>query len=344
MHYLLIDTSYLQYRSFYAYPTLTNSKNKPLGAIYGFIKSIQTFQKNYRPDLIVFAKDLSGPTFRDEFYSEYKAGRLPTPPELKSQIEEIHNLLELTNATTLSKDGYEADDMIAAATFKLIYDPNESNLLPHKLEYNTNPEEIIKNNSTHLTENKVTIFTGDRDLYQLLAFPNVEMLISDRMGSTKLLDTDGFREKYELDPAQWLDYKALVGDSSDNIKGVPGIGPKTATTLLNNHGSLADIYKHLGIDFVEKLGQDIAYTNHKTAPNTTNPIQEKLATKLKENLSNVILSYRLSKLAFPKVDISGENWHLEKAVDKLNEWEFKSIIKELNLNSIPEDTNQTTIF
>lgn len=346
MHYLLIDSSYLQYRSYFAYPNLTNTDGKHLGAIYGFIKSILTFQKTYKPDFIIFAKDLSGPTFRDEFYDAYKAGRLPTPPELKEQIGEIHEFLDLVGAATLGKAGYEADDMIATSTFSLICDPSKDQILSIKPEYNTDPDStFIQSKTPDQIQNQVTIFSGDRDLYQLLAMPNVQMLISDRMGSTKLLGKSDFIEKYELDPAQWLDYKALVGDSSDNIKGVPGVGPKTATTLLQDHGSLADIYKHLGVDFVAHLNHGITYTNHQTSAQTQKPIAEKLAIKLVENLDNVILSYRLSKLAFPVMEIENKVWDLSKAVNKLQEWQFKSIIKELKLEDLPEvKPQQNTLF
>ena len=345
MHYLLIDSSYLQYRSYFAYPNLTNSKGRHLGAIYGFIKSIQAFQKTYKPDFVIFAKDLKGPTFRDEFYSEYKAGRQPTPPELKEQIAEIHEFLDLVGATTLGKAGFEADDMIATSTFSLIYHPSNEQILTNKQEYNTDPDSpFIQAKDATQIQNQVTIFSGDRDLYQLLAMSNVQMLISDRMGSTKLLAKDDFIEKYELDPAQWLDYKSLVGDSSDNIKGVPGVGPKTATTLLQDHGSLANIYKLLGVDFIAHLNHDITYTNHQTAPKQEKPIAEKLAIKLIENLDDVILSYRLSKLAFPVVEIENKTWDLSKAIDKLQEWEFKSILKELKIEVPPVQPSQNTLF
>ncbi len=341
MHYLLIDSSYLQYRSYFAYPELTNSKKEPLGAIYGFVKSILSFQKNLAPDYVIFAKDLSGPTFRDLLYDQYKAGRLPTPPELKSQITQISELLVKTEASILARTGFEADDMIASAAFKLIFDPNSSNISSQNNQYNTDPELINQATTTLQTQNTVTIFSGDRDLYQLLAFPNVQMLISDRMGSTKILDAAGFVEKYELQPAQWLDYKAMVGDGSDNIKGIPGIGPKTATTLLKDHGSLADIYAHLGVDFIQELGSQYAYTNHQTAANSQKPIAEKLALKLKNNIAEVVLSYRLSKLAFPVIEIENKNWKLKNAASDFQAWEFKSILKELQIEfKTPEKESQ----
>ena len=236
---VIIDGNSIMYRSFYALPLLANSEGEYSNAVYGFAMQIINIIQNIKPKYMVVAFDAGKHTFRNDLYDGYKATRKPMPDELRSQIEPLKNMLKLMNITVVEKDGIEGDDVIG----------------------------II---SKRFLDTETIIVTGDRDSFQLV--DDVTSVYFTRKGTSdvKIMDTKALKDEYGVTPKQFIDLKALQGDSSDNIPGVAGIGPKTATELIAEFGSLENIYEN--IDKVagktkEKLEQnkDMAFLSKKLA-------------------------------------------------------------------------------
>ena len=222
---LLIDANSIIHRSFHALPPLTGPAGEPSGAIYGLASILlRLLRDDDRPDYAAALFDRPEPTFRDKMYAEYKGQRPPTAPELITQIIEAPNLFQAFGIRTFEKAGFEADDLIA--TFA---------------EHFRKKEDL-----------RVAILTGDRDTFQLV---NDDALVirmfNTGISDTTIYDKAAITAKYGLAPSQLVDYKALVGDSSDNIKGVPGVGPKTATELIKRFGTIENLYANVAGD--EKL-------------------------------------------------------------------------------------------
>jgi len=208
---VLIDGSSYMYRAFYALPPLTSPKGEPTGAIYGFIRMLSSLIREVNPDYIAVVFDLSKKTFRHKKVKSYKATRQETPNLLKEQIPKIKEILKLWGIKVLELEGYEADDIIATLTKKF------------KSSY------------------EVLIVSPDKDMIQLVD-KNVKLLNPIQ---NIIYDVEKVKEKYGIFPNQFVDYQAIVGDSVDNIKGVKGVGKKTAVSLLNQYGSLDEIIKNL---------------------------------------------------------------------------------------------------
>ncbi len=218
---LLIDANSIIHRSFHALPPLTAPGGAPSGAIYGIASVLLKLWREEKPDYVAALFDRPEPTFRDEKYKEYKAQRPPAASELISQIIEAHNLFNVFNVKTFEKPGYEADDLIAtfAETFKKEKDV------------------------------QVVILTGDRDTLQIVEGDHVVVQTFNKgVSDTTIYNEKAVIEKYGLAPDQMIDYKALVGDTSDNIKGVPGIGPKTAVDLVKRFGTVKKMFEKLHED------------------------------------------------------------------------------------------------
>ncbi|NLE00302.1 MAG: hypothetical protein GX640_10550, partial [Fibrobacter sp.] len=221
----LIDGHALVYRAYFAFSKnpLVNSKGQSTGAIFGFANYLLRLIENYSCPYLAVVLDSSTPTFRHQMYAEYKANREAMPDELKSQMPLILNLIEALNITVIREDGLEADDLIAMLTKKAL-DRNFS----------------------------VFLVTKDKDLMQLIG-PNVKMLAPDGSGTLQLLGVNEVIEKMGVGPEQIVDYLALIGDSSDNIPGVPGVGPKTAVKILQTAGSVDLILENPSVLGNEKL-------------------------------------------------------------------------------------------
>ena len=200
------------FRAFYAVRPLTSPQGLPTNAIYGFTSMIVKLLKDEKPDYIGFCYDLPTPSFRKDLYSEYKANRSETPPDLIPQIPYIKKMVDAFGIPSFEIQGYEADDIIGTLT------------------------EIGRKNHCH-----VKIVSGDKDFAQLVR-PGVELL--DTMKDSRI-DVDGVKAKWGVKPDQFIDYLALIGDTSDNIPGIEGIGPKTAEKLLNEYSTLDNIYKNI---------------------------------------------------------------------------------------------------
>jgi DNA polymerase-1 len=205
----LFDGSAFLYRSFFALPPLTTSSGFPTGAIYGFLRSILAILKTEKPNYMAIAFDLPAPTQRKLAYSEYKSQRPPTPDPLKVQIPVIKELINLLGIKLLEMPGYEADDLIAYLTQK------------------------AKREGF-----RVKIYSPDKDVLQLVEGSQVVVI---NPISEEVFDENKVIEKFGVPPQKLADYLALVGDKTDNIEGVKGVGPKTAINLINTFGSVEDI-------------------------------------------------------------------------------------------------------
>ena len=215
---LLIDGHSILNRAFYGIPDLTNSEGRHTGAVYGFLNILFRILDEEKPDYLTVAFDVHEPTFRHKIYSQYKGTRKPMPSELREQVPLIQEMLTAMGIKIVSKGGYEADDLLGTLAKK--------------------------------SEQKgmdVTILSGDRDLLQLATEKVMIRLPKTSKGKTTIEDFHGEQvlEKYQVTPPQIIDLKALMGDSADNIPGIPGVGEKTATKLIVQYGSIENAHDHL---------------------------------------------------------------------------------------------------
>ncbi|WP_163339955.1 DNA polymerase I [Desulfopila sp. IMCC35008] len=208
----LIDGSAYIYRAYHGVRPLSNSKGVHTHAVFGFINILRKLIRDKAPEFLLVAFDSRGKVFRHEMYPEYKANRPPMPDDLAEQIPFIKEYVSASNIPVLEEQGVEADDLIASATTWL------------------------KNNG-----HEVVIVSGDKDLLQLV---DDGVVMWDPM-KDKVLDREGVTEKYKVGPENLLELFALIGDSSDNIPGVPGVGPKTAEKLINEYLSLDGLYDNI---------------------------------------------------------------------------------------------------
>lgn len=213
---MLIDANSLLYRAFFALPPLENSKGQPTGAVYGFINMLIKLLEEYPVDYAVAAFDLPGPTFRTQEYAEYKANRPPTPFELRSQLQIARDVLDGLGVVRVELQGYEADDLVGS----LARTANDNGCF-------------------------AWIVGGDKDILQVVD-DNTEVILTQKgISQTKVYDPDAVAQRYSVTPPQIVDIKGLMGDSSDNIPGVPGIGEKTAIKLISQYGSIAGVYDNI---------------------------------------------------------------------------------------------------
>jgi len=283
---ILIDGSGLIFRAFYSLirNPLRTSKGENTSAIFGFMKMMLKIIRDYRPDGLAVAFDISRKTFRLDMYPEYKANREKTPDELKAQIPKIIDLVRLMNIPALAYEGYDADDIIATLADKLKHDYD------------------------------VSVFTGDKDLYQLVESKVKVIAVVKGVSEVKVLDRFGVKAEKGVYPEQIPDFLGIAGDSSDNIPGVKGIGEKGAIALLEKYGSLEGIYAHL---------DEITGANKK---------------KLEDSRDIAVLSKQLAVL---KRDITVadepdwtnevrmENVFNKEMIAKLKEYEAGSVIDEI---------------
>lgn len=217
---LLIDSNALIHRFFHALPPFTGPDGQPTNALYGFAGVLLKIFKEQKPDYIAAAFDRPEKTFREEEFKEYKIHRPPTAPELVSQIIKAHDVFNWFGVKTLEVPKFEADDIIATLTEKF---RRESDL-------------------------KIIILSGDLDNLQLVEGDKVVVqFFKTGITETVLYDEAAVEKKYGLKPAQLPDYKGFVGDVSDNIPGVEGIGPKTAASLLKEFGTVEEVFDSLAI-------------------------------------------------------------------------------------------------
>jgi DNA polymerase-1 len=220
---VLVDGSSYLYRAFHAMPALTNSRGVPTGAVYGVVNMLRRLLSDYDPEYMAVVFDAPGKTFRDDLFAEYKAQRPPMPDELVAQIEPIHAIIRALGLPLLQVEGVEADDVIGT--------------LAHEAAR---------------TGRDTLISTGDKDMAQLV---NTHIRLVDTMKDA-MYDHAGVVTRFGVEPGQIIDYLALVGDTSDNIPGVPGVGPKTAAKWLQQYGTLDAIVAHAA-EIGGKVGENL---------------------------------------------------------------------------------------
>lgn len=230
MRLLVIDGNSIINRAFYGIKLLSTKDGKYTNGIYGFMNIFHKLLDDCQPDRVAVAFDVKKPTFRHEMYSEYKAGRHAMPEELKQQIPVLKELLTLMGYKVVEKAGWEADDILGTLSVQM------------------------------KDGDKCFIATGDRDSLQLVSDTTTVLLASTRMGKTQTIPYDKakIKEDYGVEPWQMIEIKALQGDSSDNIPGVAGVGPKTAGDLIQRFGSIENIYSNIDtIEIKDKLREKL---------------------------------------------------------------------------------------
>ncbi|MBN5322101.1 DNA polymerase I [Serratia marcescens] len=243
---ILVDGSSYLYRAYHAFPPLTNSAGEPTGAMYGVLNMLRSLLLQYQPSHVAVVFDAKGKTFRDELFAEYKSHRPPMPDDLRAQIEPLHSMVKAMGLPLLVTPGVEADDVIGTLAL-------EAEKAGHA----------------------VLISTGDKDMAQLVT-PNVTLI--NTMNNT-ILGPQEVCDKYGIPPELIIDFLALMGDSSDNIPGVPGVGEKTAQALLQGIGGLDALYGNL---------ESIATLSFRGA--------KTMAAKLEQNKEVAYLSYKLATI------------------------------------------------
>ena len=220
---VLVDGSSYLYRAFHALPPLTSSRGEPTGAVYGVINMLRSLLTEYRPQYIAVVFDARGKTFRDDLFAEYKANRPPMPDDLAAQIETLHALVQALGLPLLQVPGVEADDVIGTLARSAAAEGIET-----------------------------LISTGDKDMAQLVG-PHVTLV---NTMTRSVLDRQGVIDKFGVPPERIVDLLALMGDSSDNIPGIPKVGPKTAAKWLNDFGSLDELLARAG-EIKGKVGESL---------------------------------------------------------------------------------------
>ena len=213
----IVDGHSIAFRAFYALPeTLVTKEGFPTNVIHGFLMMLSKLVNNYDLEKIIITWDVSKKTFRNDIFEDYKANRSSSPDNFKIQIKELQNLLTKFNLPQVSLEGFEADDVIGS-------------LSKHFNKMNK----------------KVTIVTGDRDSFQLISSKTHVMYTKRGISDVEIFDRDAFTKKYQINTNQYIEYLALKGDKSDNIPGLPGVGEKTAISLLLKYKKISNIYKNL---------------------------------------------------------------------------------------------------
>ncbi len=280
---VLIDGHSILNRAFYGVPDLTNAKGFHTNAIYGFLNILFKILEEEKPDYLAVAFDVKAPTFRHEMYAEYKGTRKPMPEELRQQVPVMKDVLRAMNVVIMEKPGLEADDILGTMAKR-----------------------------AEKEDMDVALVSGDRDLLQI-ATERIKIRIpKTKMGRTEIEDyyAADVEKAYQVTPLQFIELKALMGDTADNIPGVPKIGEKTATSLMVEYGSIENIYAHL--DDISK-----------------NSIRE----TLRENRALAELSKTLAtiktdcEIGFVYEEAKAEGYFTPEAYELFKELEFKNMLK-----------------
>lgn len=276
---VLIDGNAVLHRAFHALPPLNNNGGVPTNAVYGFFSMLFKIISDLKPEYLIVCFDRKKPTFRKEMYVGYQAKRPKMSDDLASQFEIVYRALDEAKIMHCGIDGYEADDLIGT----LSVEGKEKGL-------------------------QVIIVSGDRDLLQLVNSHVLMLAPITGISNMILFDENKVKEKYGLKPTQIVDYKALVGDASDNYPGVTGIGPKIASDLLNKYVDLENLYNHISdlpLNMQKKLAQDAE--------------QAAMAKKLATIIKDVPVKLEEDRATTQIMDKEG----LRKVFEELN---FKSLL------------------
>ncbi|MCG0276501.1 MAG: DNA polymerase I [Thermosediminibacteraceae bacterium] len=287
---MLIDGNSLLHRAFYALPPLMTSKGVHTNAVYGFVNMLMKILKEEKPDYIAVAFDKKAPTFRHQEYTGYKANRIKTPEELAGQFDILKQILKAMNIRYVEQEGFEADDILGALSKKA----EEAGLF-------------------------TLIVTGDKDTLQLVSTKVQVMLTRKGISDMEIYDLEKIKERFGIPPQAIPDMKGLMGDPSDNLPGIPGIGEKTALKLLQEYGSLENILENAE-NLKGKLKESILVWSE----------QAKTSKRLATIVRDLPLDVELEDLAFNEPDY-------EELVKIFRELEFNSLLSKLPR---PQEKNQ----
>jgi DNA polymerase I len=300
-NFVLIDAQAVLHRAWHALPELIDPQGRVVNAVYGFTALLLKLIREQSPSHLMVAFDTKAPTFRHQEYKEYKAGREKQPQRFYDQIDLTREILKSFNIPFFSQDGFEADDIIGA---------------------------LIKEQKKQFPSSEFLIVTGDLDLCQLIDSQTSVYFLRQGISQIKIYTEKETKEKFGLPPKQLIDLKALCGDPSDNIKGIEGVGPKTALTLIKKFKNIENLYQYL-----EKEKKE-------------NELKEPLIKKLKENKKQV---FQDKKLVTIQQKIPGfkpnkipalKNIDIEKMIAVLEKFGFHSLINRIEKQGI----NQAKLF
>ncbi len=284
--FLIVDSNALLHRAFHALPPLKTEEGEQTGGVYGFLLTLFRAIKDLNPDFLVACFDAPGSTFRHKKYKEYKAQRPKTAEELVNQIPKTKKILESFKIPVFEKKGLEADDLIGTISKKV----SEKN---PKLE--------------------TYIISGDLDVLQLIDKKTKVYTLGRGIKETVIYDKHKVVERYGIPPKKLIDFKALVGDPSDNIPGVPGIGKKTASNLLQKIGSVEEIYKKINkIKISPKVKKTLKENKEKAL----------LSKELVEIEKNAPIKFNIDKCKFGKFD-------QKKVAEIFKKFSFHTLLKRL---------------
>ena len=302
---VLIDGNSLLHRAYHGYPRFTTPVGEVVGAVYGFTSMLLSALEKLSPSYVAIAWDVGKKTFRTEVYAEYKAGRAETDQELVDQIDRTKQIVTALNIPQFGVTNYEADDVIGT------------------LAEQARPQ-------LRSSGGQVVIVTGDRDALQLVEDDRVVVYLPSGGGAfskdrgVSIFDETAVKAKYGLTPRQIIDLKALMGDASDNIKGVPGVGQVTATKLLEQAESIEEIY--------EKLDQI------KTTPRVKELMEDgKESAFLSKRLATINKETPI-KLSWKDCELA--DYNREKVIAIFDELKFKSLVNKLPKDKWDEDVEE----
>lgn len=282
---LLLDGNSLIHRAFHALPPLTNSQGQPTNAVYGFTNMLLRLLEEEKPDYVAVAFDKAAPTFRHQEFKEYKAHRPPTAPELGSQFPLVREVVRALQIPILELAGYEADDVLGT---------------------------LAKEGESKDLE--VVVITGDRDLLQIVSPQTVVKICRQGISNLETFDLEKIREKYGLKPEQIRDMKGLMGDASDNIPGVPGVGEKTALKLLQEYSTMEEILNQAENLKTKKVRESI--------------INNREQALLSKRLATICCQVPLEEYTWEQ--LATKEFSQEPLKEVLEKLEFKSLLKKVS--------------
>jgi DNA polymerase-1 len=300
--FLILDANSILHRAFHALPPLATKKGEKTNAIYGFLLVFFKLMRELEPKYVCACFDFPAKTFRHQKFKDYKIFRPPTPEDLKSQIKKTKEILEAFNVPFFEKEGYEADDLVATIVEK---SPGISKI----------------------------IVSGDRDLFQVVNEETKIYFLQKGIKNPLLVDKEKIKERFSFSyPEQIVDFKALVGDPSDNIPGIKGIGEKTAISLISQFKNLDNLYKE-----IERIEQKPSNIKPKIIKELLTSKEKVLFNRELARLKkDVEIDFDLKKCLFGDYD-------RDKVVKILKELEFKSLIKRITENKT-DRLNQEKLF
>ena len=279
---IIIDGNSIINRAFYALPDMTNSEGLHTNAVYGFTRMLFKIIDDYKPTHISVAFDMKAPTFRHKEFSEYKAGRKKMPNELGQQLQPLKELLDTINIHRMEMAGFEADDLIGTVAKKAEND-----------------------------DFKVYIVTGDKDAIQLASNKTTTLITKKGVGEVEEYNYDSVVERYEMTPTQFIDLKGLMGDKSDNIPGVPGIGEKTGIKLIKEFSSIENLIEN------------------------TNQLKGSVKKKIEENKDQAVFSKKLATIItdvpieISLDELSYGDYDKNAVIEEFKKFGFNTLIKQV---------------